>query len=151
MLPGVSAYPFSQTVLGIVARRNVNGMPWRRRKREKERPEPAVPVPTAGARPPDEIVRLYLRGQNLEQMRRVEEAAEMYEEAVTNRFDAAGPYDRLIAIYLGRNDHAAVRRVAEAALASVRTFDDKRAWYESVRSGATEAEKVQPDRRGAEF
>ena len=123
-------------------------MPLRRRKREKDRPEPAPPAPT---RPPDEIVQLYLRAQNLEQVRRVDEAAELYEEAVVNRFDAAGPYDRLIAIYMGRNDHAAVRRVAEAALEHVRTFDDKRAWYESVRSGAAEAERMQPDRRGAEF
>ncbi len=126
-------------------------MPLRRRKRERDRQEPAPPVSSAVTRPPDEIVQLYLRAQNLEQMRRVDEAAELYEEAVANGFDAAGPYDRLIAIYLGRNEHAAVRRVAEAALANVRTFDDKRAWYESVRSGAVEAEHSSPDRRGAEF
>ena len=144
----LSVYPFSQTVLGTVARRNVNGMPMRRRKREQDRPEPAAP---AGTRPPDEIVRLYLRAQNLEQIRQVDEAIELYEEAVTSRFDAAGPYDRLIAIYGGRNAHADVGRVAEAALANVRTYDDKKAWYQSVRAGAEQAERGQPDRRGAEF
>jgi hypothetical protein len=118
----------------------------RRRKREN-----ATPTRMPMGRPPDELVRLYLRGQNLEQMRNVDEAIGLYEEAVTNRFDAAGPYDRLIAIYLGRNDHAAVRRVADAALANVRTFEDKRAWYDSVRSGAESDERTQPDRRGAEF
>jgi len=94
---------------------------------------------------------MYLRAQNLEQMRFVDEAIELYEQAVTARFDAAGPYDRLIAIYLGREAHADVRRVAAAAVANVRTFDDKRAWYERVRSGAEAAERSRPDRRGAEF
>lgn len=126
-------------------------MPRRRRKRETVRPEPTPPVPSAATRPPDEIVQLYLRAQNLEQLQRVDEATELYEDAVANRFDAAGPYDRLIAIYLGRSQHAAVRRVAEAALANVRTHLHKREWYESVRSGAVEAEHSSPDRRGAEF
>jgi hypothetical protein len=102
-------------------------------------------------RPPDELVRLYLRAQNLEQMRHVDEAVELYEQAVEHRFDASGPYDRLIAIYLGRNDGAAVRRVAEAALTNVRTFGDKRAWYESVLEGAEDSERAPGDRRGAEF
>jgi hypothetical protein len=94
---------------------------------------------------------MYLRAQNLEQMHRFDEAIELYEQAVAGRFDAAGPYDRLIAIYGGRNAHADVRRVAEAALESVRTFDDKKAWYESVRTGAEAAQASQPDHRGAEF
>jgi hypothetical protein len=126
-------------------------MPLRRRKRENDRQEPAASVRPGPTRPGEEIVRLYLRGQNYEQMRQVDEAITLYEEAVGCRFDAAGPYDRLIAIYLGRNDHANVRRIAEAALANVRTFDDKRAWYESIRAGATDAERTQPDPRGAEF
>ena len=94
---------------------------------------------------------MYLRGQNHEQMLQFDEAIQLYEQAVSARFDAAGPYDRLITIYGGRDAHADVRRVAEAALASVRTYDDKRAWYESVRSGAEAAERSRSDRRGAEF
>ena len=124
-------------------------MPFRRKKREPQHAD-QMAVRPAGL-PPEEIVRLYLRGQNLEQIRNVDEAIGCYEQAVTAGFDAAGPYDRLIAIYGGRNAHADVRRVAEAALRWVRTFDDKKAWYESVRSGAVEAEASQPDRRGAEF
>ena len=121
----------------------------RRRKRDDrvqrvaERPSPT--------RPGGELVQIYLRAQNLEQMRHTDEAAALYEEAVAARFDAAGPYDRLIAIYGGRNDHVAVRRIAEAALVNVRTHDQKLEWYESVRSGAVEAEGGQGDRRGAEF
>jgi hypothetical protein len=121
-------------------------MPLRRRKQSDEH----VPASPSGP-PPEELVRMYLRAQNLEQIRQIDEAIVLYEQAVQARFDAAGPYDRLIAIYGGRNAHADVRRVAEAALANVRTFDDKRAWYERVRSGAIEAESAQPDRRGAEF
>ena len=100
---------------------------------------------------PEEIVRLYLRAQNLEQMRQVDEAVEIYEMAVTARFDAAGPYDRLIAIYSGREQHTEVQRVAQAALDNVRTFDDKRAWYTTMRDGAESAARQRPDRRGAEF
>jgi hypothetical protein len=96
---------------------------------------------------PDELVRLYLRAQNLEQMHHFDEAIELYEQAVAARFDAAGPYDRLIALYGGRDDHDNVKRVAESAVQNVRTFEDKRKWYESVRDGALRAS----DRRGAEF
>jgi len=124
-------------------------MPLRRRRSENDAPSSSAPAPTGP--PPDEIVKMYLRAQNLEQMRYVDEAAELYEQAVAARFDAAGPYDRLIAIYRGRDAHADVKRVAAAALANVRTFDDKRAWYESVRTGAEEAEASPSDRRGAEF
>lgn len=97
---------------------------------------------------PEQIVRQYLRAQNLEQMRRVDEAVEIYEMAVAERFDAAGPYDRLIAIYATREEHGSAKRVAEAALANVRTYEDKRRWYESVRD---EAAAAPADRRGAEF
>jgi hypothetical protein len=100
---------------------------------------------------PDELVQLYLRAQNLEQMRRIDEAIVFYEQAVAAHFDAAGPYDRLIAIYRGRDEHAEVKRVAQAALDHVRTFDDKRKWYTAMRDGADEAARTQPDRRGAEF
>jgi hypothetical protein len=88
---------------------------------------------------------LYLRAQNLEQIERTDEAAELYEQAVAAGFDSAGPYDRLIAIYTEREAYADVVRVAEAAVKFVRTFDDKRAWYRSVADGA------QSDSRGAEF
>ena len=96
-------------------------------------------------------MRLFLRAQNLEQMRRFDEAIEIYELAVTQRFDAAGPYDRLIIIYKGRSAFADVRRVAEAALRNVRTFEDKKAWYSAVRDDAERSEANQSDARGAEF
>lgn len=101
--------------------------------------------------PAQEIVSLYLRAQNLEQVRRVDEAVELYEKAVEARFDAAGPYDRLIAIYLRREEHDGVARVAEAALECVRTFDEKKNWYTSVRNDARAAREAGRDRRGAEF
>jgi hypothetical protein len=123
-------------------------MPLFRRKREREAD---ARTPTTPRRPPDELVKLYLRAQNLEQLRRVDEAVELYEEAIEHGFDAAGPYDRLIAIYLGLGELVAVRRVADAALSNVRTFGDKRAWYESVRSEAADGERARSDRRGAEF
>lgn len=100
---------------------------------------------------PQDLVALYLRAQNLEQVRRTDEAIDLYEEAVSARFDAAGPYDRLIAIYQAREQHEDVIRVAEAALESVRTFDDKRDWYQSMKKGSEEALTHRPDRRGAEF
>ena len=119
-------------------------MPLRKKREPALNYEPR-PRPT---RPPDELVRLYLRAQNFEQMSRTEEAVPLYEEAVEARFDAAGPYDRLIAIYSERESHADVARVAGAALTNVRTFDDKRAWYASMKEGA---EGALPDKRGAEF
>jgi hypothetical protein len=97
---------------------------------------------------PQDLVTLYLRGQNLEQVQRTDDAAELYEQAVTARFDAAGPYDRLIAIYTQREAYADVARVADAAAEAVRTFDEKHAWYESVAAGAREA-AAEP--RGADF
>ncbi len=100
---------------------------------------------------PQDVVSLYLRAQNLEQVRRTDEAVELYEEAVRAGFDAAGPYDRLIAIYGVREQHDEVMRVATAALEYVRTFPDKREWYESIRKASAEAHAVQLDRRGAEF
>ena len=103
------------------------------------------------ARTPQDVVSLYLRGQNLEQMHRFDDAAALYEQAVQAGFDAAGPYDRLIAIYQGSDRHADVIRVADAALAHVRTFSDKRRWYESIREGSVEALERRSDRRGAEF
>jgi hypothetical protein len=115
------------------------------RKRQKPPVEQARKRPT---RPPDELVRLYLRAQNLEQMLKQDEAIPLYEEAVAAQFDAAGPYDRLIALYHEREAFADVARIAAAAIENVRTFDDKRAWYEAMR---TDAEGTVRDKRGAEF
>ena len=92
-----------------------------------------------------DLVGLYLRAQNLEQVERIDEAVPLYERAVAAAFDAAGPYDRLIAIYTEREAFADVVRIAEAAAENVRTFDDKREWYRSVAEGA------RTERRGAEF
>lgn len=78
----------------------------------------------------DEIVRNFLRAQNLEQVGRVDEAIPLYEEAVAASFDAAGPYDRLIFIYTERRMHSDVIRVAKASVKSVRTYPEKRNWYE---------------------
>lgn len=100
---------------------------------------------------PQDVVSLFLRAQNLEQVRRIDEAVELYEEAVHARFDSAGPYDRLIAIYSEREQNGDVARVASAALEHVRTFPDKQKWYASMRDRASEAHAGQPDRRGAEF
>jgi hypothetical protein len=99
----------------------------------------------------EDLVRLFLRGQNLEQVRRVDEAIPLYEQAVTARFDAIGPYDRLIYIYEARAKYADVVRVASAALANVRTADPKREWYEQMRAAADEAVHAGVEPRGAEF
>lgn len=125
-------------------------MPLRRRRAQTETVAGSTAA-TSPSVPPDELVRLYLRAQNLEQIREVDQAIVLYERAVGASFDAAGPYDRLIAIYGARDAHADVLRIAEAALANVRTHADKREWYERVRAGATEAHASQLDARGVEF
>ena len=91
-----------------------------------------------------EIVRFYLRGQNLEQLGRVDEAIELYERAVEEGFDATGPYDRLIALHGGRAQHGEVIRVAEAALKAVRTYEAKRAWYQRTIEEANKARSKAP-------
>ena len=111
----------------------------------------AVSDPSHSGPAPEDLVRMYLRAQNLEQMQRYDEAIPLYEEAVAAGFDAAGPYDRLIGIYIARDAHDEVVRICGAALQNVRTFDDKRAWYEDTRSRAEAAAHERPDRRGAEF
>lgn len=88
------------------------------------------PPSTPPGIPPDELVRDFLHGQNLEQIGRVDEAVPLYERAMAAGFDAAGPYDRLIFIYQERRAHRDVIRAAEAALASVHTYDAKRMWYQ---------------------
>jgi hypothetical protein len=91
-----------------------------------------------------EIVQLYLRGQNLEQVGREQEAIESYELAVAAHFDSTGPYDRLIALYSSRAQHANVIRVCEAALEHVHTYEEKRAWYERMRAQADRARAEVP-------
>jgi tetratricopeptide (TPR) repeat protein len=94
--------------------------------------------------PTDELVKGFLRGQNLEQIGRVDEAIECYEQAVAGGFDAAGPYDRLIWIYQQRRAHRDVIRVAEASLKAVRTYPAKRQWYEQQMEQARAALQAAP-------
>jgi hypothetical protein len=91
-----------------------------------------------------ELVKAYLRGQNFEQVGRVDEAIELYEVAIEHHFDSTGPYDRLISIYANQALHREVVRVANAALAFVQTHEDKRAWYERMRAEATKAAENVP-------
>jgi hypothetical protein len=86
-----------------------------------------------------EMVRHYLRGQNMEQLGRIDEAIVLYEGAVGGGFDSTGPYDRLIALYAHRGLHRDVMRVSTAALQNVRTYDEKRVWYRRMRSEAEQA------------
>jgi hypothetical protein len=91
-----------------------------------------------------EVVKLFLKAQNLEQVGRNEQAIELYEAAVSEGFDATGPYDRLIALYADQARHRDVVRVAEAAIARVHTYRDKRAWYEQMRAAALRAQESVP-------
>jgi len=86
-----------------------------------------------------ELVKHFLRAQNLEQLGRVEEAIVLYEEAVEAGFDSTGPYDRLIALYSDQALHAEVTRVALAALTNVQTHEGKREWYARMRAEAQKA------------
>ena len=83
-----------------------------------------------------ELVKRFLRAQNLEGVGRLDEAIELYESIVSESFDSSGPYDRLIAIYDHQARHREVARVAEAALERVQTYDDKKALYERARTEA---------------
>jgi hypothetical protein len=91
-----------------------------------------------------EMVKLYLRGQNLEQIGRVDEAIVLYERAVAEAFDSSGPYDRLIGIYSHRTLHDDVVRVAEAAIRNVHTYEDKLGWYEVMRAEAIKVRAKAP-------
>lgn len=86
-----------------------------------------------------DLVKEYLRGQNLEQLGRVDEAIELYEHAVAARFDSPGPYDRLIELYSQRALHMEVVRIAGAAVDAVHTHPDKYRWYESMAEAAKRA------------
>lgn len=85
-----------------------------------------------------DLVAKFLRGQNLEQVGKIDEAIALYEEAVARFFDASGPYDRLIFIYQQRRMHAEVVRIAEASLRSVRTYPAKHQWYKDQIAKAIE-------------
>lgn len=85
------------------------------------------------------LVEAFLKGQNLEQVGREDDAIRLYEGAVAEAFDSPGPYDRLIVIYANKAQHADVIRIADRALASVATHGDKRAWYERMRREAETA------------
>ena len=91
-----------------------------------------------------DVVKAFLRAQNLEQLGRIDEAISLYEDAIEARFDAIGPYDRLIALYSNRAAHTEVVRVADAALEFVHTAEDKREWYRSMRAAAHKASTTVP-------
>lgn len=86
-----------------------------------------------------DLVKRYLRAQNLEQLGRIDEAIAEYESIVAAAFDSPGPYDRLIALYAHRSQHQEVVRIAERALIAVHTYADKKAWYETTRAEARKA------------
>ena len=86
-----------------------------------------------------DLVKEFLRGQNLEQLGRVDEAIDLYEHSISAGFDSPGPYDRLIEIYSHRALHLDVVRVARAALDAVHTHPDKYRWYESTIEAAGKA------------
>ncbi len=91
-----------------------------------------------------DLVKSFLRAQNLEQLGRVDEATRLYEDAVSGGFDSIGPYDRLIEIYSSQALHAEVVRIAETALRQVHTYEEKRVWYRSMRDAAEAAAKNVP-------
>ena len=101
---------------------------------------------------PIEGVKAFLRGQNLEQVGRTDEAIELYESVTRSGFDAIGPYDRLIALYSNRALHREVIRVADLALANVHTHEQKREWYRQMSAAATQAlgdvPRAAPKKRG---
>lgn len=86
-----------------------------------------------------DLVKEFLRGQNLEQLGRVDEAIDLYEHSVSVGFDSPGPYDRLIEIYSHRAMHLDVVRVARSAIGSVYTHPDKYRWYEATAEAAGKA------------
>jgi tetratricopeptide (TPR) repeat protein len=106
-----------------------------------------VSTPECEGIPADELVRDFLRGQNLEQIGRTDEAVDLYERALAASFDAAGPYDRLIWIYQSRKAHRDVIRVAEASIRNVRTYPAKKHWYEEQMAAAQAAQGSSPQPR----
>ena len=92
-----------------------------------------------------DVVHDYLRGQNLEQLGRVDEAVELYEHAIRAAFDSPGPYDRLIEIYSSLARHLDAARVAGAALDAVHTHRGKYQWYERMLESARAAAAKVPE------
>ena len=86
-----------------------------------------------------EQVKVFLKGQNLEQVGRTDEAIELYETVVNGGFDSMGPYDRLIALYSQRALHHEVVRIVDLALAQVHTYEEKKDWYRRMRADADRA------------
>lgn len=91
-----------------------------------------------------DLVKSFLRAQNLEQLGRLDEAIDLYEEIVGHRFDATGPYDRLISLYSNQARHKEVQRIATAALECVHTHEEKRGWYDEMRRLAAKADRDVP-------
>jgi hypothetical protein len=95
-----------------------------------------------------DLVKDFLRAQNLEQLGRIEEAIALYEAAVAAGFDSSGPYDRLIALYGEQARHLEVALVARRALDHVHTHGAKRDWYERMCSEAERAAQRLPKAGG---
>lgn len=91
-----------------------------------------------------DIVKGFLRAQNLEQLGRLDEAIPLYEAAVAASFDSTGPYDRLISLYAEQARHRDVVRIADLAITNVRTHEDKRSWYQRMRTDAGRAADAVP-------
>lgn len=91
-----------------------------------------------------EQVKAFLRGQNLEQLSRHDEAIALYESVIAEGFDAIGPYDRLVALYSSRAQHSDVIRICELAVAQVHTYEDKKDWYRTMRDQAQRAQGKVP-------
>lgn len=91
-----------------------------------------------------DLVKRYLRGQNLEQLGRRDDAVAEYEAAVADHFDSPGPYDRLIDLYGRQALHKEVMRIATAALGSVHTYESKRKWYSKIHDEAAKAAAAVP-------
>ena len=92
-----------------------------------------------------DLVHDFLRGQNLEQVGRVDEAVELYEHAIRAAFDSPGPYDRLIEIYSSLARHMDAARVAATAIDAVHTHRGKRQWYERMLESARAAAAKVPE------
>jgi tetratricopeptide (TPR) repeat protein len=111
----------------------------------KDRDDPQAPPSQNARRSNEDLVKDFLRGQNLEQVGKIDEAIALYEQAVEAQFDSSGPYDRLIFIYQGRAQHDEVIRVARASIQSVHTYPQKQAWYQAQIEAAREAKASTPE------
>ncbi|MCA1840569.1 MAG: hypothetical protein ABR507_02260 [Actinomycetota bacterium] len=109
------------------------------------RDKPAKDPPVQSRADNEQLVKDFLRGQNLEQVGKVDDAIALYEAAVRARFDSSGPYDRLIFIYQQRASHQDVIRVATASLGSVHTYPQKTAWYQTQIDNARKASDSTPE------